>query len=115
MTEVLIRDKSFVEDLKGLLLDNEQISRVILAVYTAIRASYKRDDEKQGIQGERSKAETARRFAICRRWVMVFIGDLYWPTRKVEDLLPQALRTELAGLEYVPPSVTTWAAFQNGE
>lgn len=47
--------------------------------------------------------EINRRFDILKKWTEILIGDLHWTWIKTVDHLPDALRTELDGKDYVPP------------
>ena len=53
-------------------------------------------------------AEVKRRFEICMKWAITFRGDLKWGIQRIVDELANALRAELLGQAYSPPTRQCW-------
>ena len=93
--QVMVK-KSPAEMLNGLGLDKKQVQRVTVAIYRAVSESFK---ERAEIMAAK---EIERRFEICFREVLKFIGDYEYTIREVENDLPTALRLNLLGMEFRP-------------
>lgn len=92
----LIVRKSPEEMLNGLGLDKKQIQRVTVAIYKAVSESFKERAELMAAK------EIERRFGICFREALKFIGDYDYTIKEVEIDLPKALRLNLIGMEFWP-------------
>lgn len=57
-----------------------------------------------------TRDEIRRRFNICVKWAKVFRGDLKFGIQRIVGELPNALRAELLGVPYEPPTRTSWIA-----
>ena len=61
-----------------------------------------------------TRDEVVRRFNLCLKWAKTLRGDLEWGLDRICDELPNALGSELLGLEYKPPARQCWIPSDGG-
>lgn len=110
-----------------LLLDDKELGIATSGIESTIWRSFAVDAERRTRETgiiliakamRPTEAEIKRRFEICCKWFGVFRGDLKWSVQRCVDHLSDALRTELDGGQYEPPSTdkAVWkpSALQEG-
>jgi hypothetical protein len=101
MTELIIK-KSGANALRGQGLDAARMRRVTIAISRTIETSFIEDGHTKETKLRIPMAEIEKRFDICYKYALRFIGDYKLMDREVEIYLPRALQCELAGLTYEP-------------
>lgn len=103
--EVLIKNRCspFAE----MVISPAQAIRAAKLFERTLRESFERDEKMIGKAFRlkiQTQAEMKRRAEIMARWFRVFRGDLGYSMARVEAELGNALRSELDGGLYTPPS-----------
>jgi ribosomal protein S14 len=84
------------------LIEDRQISTVVLGFEKAIAKSFEDDKSTQ------TRSEVKRRFEICRRVFKELRGDKGWSVQRILDHLPTVLRCELDGQPWTPDDRLVW-------
>lgn len=91
------------------LVQNPDEGRRVLQGFVKILAeSFQEDEVQYGPAFRRTiqnASEEKRRADILGKWYRIMRGELGWGFHKTMDSLPKALRTELHGGKYEPPTV----------
>lgn len=91
------------------LLEPVTLARVLDGFKTTVRNSFVTDWRRAvnpyATTPNPTRAETKRRVNICYRWFMVLRADMHYSVPHALDTLPIALRAELDGTKWEPPSV----------
>ena len=86
------------------LLRNEQSPlELVQAINSAIAGSY-RAERLRGELPIVKTEEVKRRTQICLKWFKILRGDMGWTVEKTLDFLPMALRKEIDGEDFDPPT-----------
>lgn len=76
------------------------LGRLTAGILDAVAESFEQKNPTEG--------EIRDRFNKCMKWAMVFRGDLKWGIQRINDEIKNALRTELLGAKYEPPTRQCW-------
>ncbi len=91
------------ETIVGLFGNGNDLGTLTRGVTEAVGKSFSQQSMRNP-----SHDEIRRRFTICMKWAKVFRGDLSWGMQRIVDELPNALRAELLGTSYSPPTRQCW-------
>lgn len=96
------------------LVEEGAVGKVTLRIESIIMNSFAEDAARKARETgvirspNITMSETKRRFDIVANWFRVMRGDLRWSLPRVFDELPIALRYELDGVGYIPPTRAMW-------
>ena len=84
------------------MLDPLARSLAVDAISNAIETSFSEDNARQ------TQNEIKHRFNVCLGYVGVMRNELGWSWQRIQDTLPQALRSKLDGADWTPPTRSSW-------
>jgi hypothetical protein len=87
----------------------QEFEETTVKVERILWESFADDRKNSRIHVPITRDETKRRFKIVERWFGIMRGDMHFSNIKTMDLLPRALRAEIDGTDFVPPT-GAWAA-----
>lgn len=79
------------------------LGKLTLGIMTAVGESF-----SQQSMNNPTDAEVRDRFNKCMKWAKILRGDLKWGIQRINDELKNALRAELLGTKYEPPTRECW-------
>ena len=90
------------------LLDLTAKARAVDAIAAAIGGSFAQDQARQ------TESEIQRRFDLSLSLVAIMRNDMKWSWQRIEDTLPEALRSKLDGGTWEPSERGSWFAGPSG-
>lgn len=87
----------------SLMRDRAELNLVVSSVLSAVTQSFKGDGARGSVI-MLTQDEVKRRTEILAKWFKIMRGDLGWSIDRTLDFLPTALRQELDGVVWEPPS-----------
>lgn len=88
------------------LFPMQHLGELTGALYGAVAQSFM----EFPVNGDPTKAEIKHRFDIGMKWAKIMKGDLAWSYPRIYGHLFDALKAELSGSKYEPPTRTFWVA-----
>lgn len=85
------------------LFGREGLPKLTAGAYVAVAKSFREQNMRNPTQDE-----IRRRFNICMKWAKTLRGDMQWGVDRICDTLPQALRSELLGVDFTPSTRQCW-------
>jgi len=95
----------------GLMDEEQNMVKVMLAVEAAVLQSFQHDRDRAVIITPRKPTQSSikDRANICWEIFRVLRGDMRWSWMRIVDHIPRYLRMKLDGQDWEPDARTMWA------